>query len=284
MNILILGAGGMLGNTLFRVLSEDPAHETFGTARADGVRSHFSEDLARRLLTGIDVEQHDSLQRAFAIARPQVVVNCVGLVKQLAAAEDPLQAVSINALLPHRLASHCKATGARLVHISTDCVFSGAKGGYRETDFPDAYDLYGRSKLLGEADYPHAITLRTSLIGHELTSNHGLLCWFLTQQGSVKGFRKAIFSGLPTVEFSHVIRDFIMPRPDLHGVYHVASKPIDKCELLLLVAEIYGKKIEIVPDDKLVVDRSLNADRFRTVTGYVAASWPKLIMRMYEYG
>jgi dTDP-4-dehydrorhamnose reductase len=283
MKIMILGASGMLGNAVFRVLSEDPAHEVFGTVRADGARRHFGEGTAQRLLTGVDVEKHDSLVRAFATVRPQLVVNCIGLVKQLTDAKDPLQAVPINTLLPHRLAALCQATGARLVHISTDCVFSGAKGGYRETDFPDAYDLYGRTKLLGEVDYPHAITLRTSIIGHELTSNHGLIGWFLAQQGSIKGFRKAIFSGLPTVELARVIGDYVLPRPDLGGLYHVASKPIDKCELLRLVADVYGKKIEIVPDDKLIIDRSLNADRFRTATGYVASPWPELIRRMYEY-
>jgi dTDP-4-dehydrorhamnose reductase len=283
MKVMILGASGMLGNAAFRVLSDDPAHEVFGAARADGARRYFGDATARRLLTGVDVEKHDSLVRALATVRPQVVVNCIGLVKQLAAANNPLQAVALNALFPHRLAVLCQAIGARLVHISTDCVFSGAKGGYRETDFPDASDYYGRTKLLGEVDYPHTITLRTSIIGHELTSNHGLIGWFLEQVGSVKGFRKAIFSGLPTVELSRVIRDFVLPRGDLRGLYHVASEPINKCELLQLVADIYGKKIEIVPDDELVIDRSLNADRFRTATGYVASPWPELIRRMYEY-
>jgi dTDP-4-dehydrorhamnose reductase len=283
MKIMILGASGMLGNAVFRVFSEDPAHEVFGTARADEARRHFGQDAAENLLTGVDVEKHDSLVRALATVRPQVVVNCIGLVKQLADANNPLQAVALNALLPHRLAALCQAIGARLVHISTDCVFSGAKGGYRETDFPDASDYYGRTKLLGEVDYPHAITLRTSIIGHELRSNHGLIGWFLAQEGSVKGFCKAIFSGLPTVELSRVIRDLVVPRGDLRGLYHVASEPINKCELLQLVANAYGKKIEIVPDDTWVIDRSLNADRFRTATGYVASPWPELIRRMYEY-
>jgi dTDP-4-dehydrorhamnose reductase len=283
MKIMILGASGMLGNAVFRVLSEDPAHEVFGTVRADGARRHFGDGAAQRLLTGVDVEKHDSLVRAFATVRPQLVVNCIGLVKQLADANDPVQAVPINTLLPHRLAALCQAAGARLVHVSTDCVFSGAKGGYRETDFPDANDLYGRTKLLGEVDYPHAITLRTSLVGHQLTGSYSLIGWFLAQQGSVKGFRKAIFSGLPTVELARVIRDVVLPRSDLRGLYHVAAKPINKCELLRLVADIYGKKIEIVPDDKLVIDLSLSADRFSTATGYIAPPWPELIRRMYEF-
>lgn len=280
---MILGASGMLGNAVFRVFSEDPVHEVFGTVRADGARRHFEERAAQRLLTGVDVEKHDALPQALTAVRPQVVVNCIGLVKQLADANNPLQAAALNALLPHRLAALCQVIGARLVHISTDCVFSGATGGYRENDFPDAADDYGRTKLMGEVDYPHSITLRTSIIGHELASNHGLIGWFLAQEGSVKGFRKAIFSGLPTVELSRVIRDFVLPRPDLRGLYHVASQPIDKCALLQLVAHVYRKKLRIVPDDELVIDRSLNSDRFTAATGYVASPWPELIRRMYEF-
>ena len=177
----------------------------------------------------------------------------------------------------------CRATGARLIHISTDCVFSGAKGGYREADFPDANDLYGRSKLLGEVDYPNAVTLRTSIIGHELSGHRSLLGWFLKQQGKVKGFRRAIFSGLPTVELSRLVRDVVLQNPRLTGLYHVAAQPIDKYELLQLVAEIYNKNIELVPDDQLVIDRSLNADRFYEATGYRASTWPELIQSMYEF-
>jgi dTDP-4-dehydrorhamnose reductase len=283
MKILILGAGGMLGNATFRFLAEDADYDVMGTCRDNGARRHFSNDLATRILPGVDVEEIESLGRAFAVARPQVVINCIGLIKQLAEAEDPLRAVPINTLLPHQLAALCRTNGARLVHISTDCVFSGSKGSYVETDFPDAGDLYGRSKLLGEVDYPHAITLRTSMIGHELDSNRGLLGWFLAQAGPVKGFCKAKFSGLPTVELARVIRDFVLPHPELHGLYHVAAEPIDKNSLLKLVSEVYRKTIEIVPDDRLVIDRSLNAKRFEEATGYRPAPWPELIKRMYEF-
>ncbi len=283
MKIMVLGVTGMLGNAMYRVLAENPTHEVFGTARSDKARRSFNEALSKQLVTGVEVTLQDSLVRAFALIRPQVVVNCIGLVKQLDDANDPLQAVPINTLLPHRLADLCLATGARLIHVSTDCVFSGAKGGYLETDFPDAYDLYGRSKLLGEVDYPHAVTLRTSIIGHELSGQRSLIGWFLAQQGEVKGFRRAIFSGLPTVELSRIVHDVVLPRPDLRGLYHVAAKPINKYELLQLVAKKYSKTIEIVPDDQLVIDRSLNADRFRETTGYVAPSWPELIKRMYEF-
>ena len=283
MKVMILGVTGMLGNAMFRVLSEGPGLGVYGTARSEGARRHFSNELSIRLSIAVDVENYDSVVKAFAAIRPDVVVNCVGLVKQLADANDPFQALPINALLPHRLAALCQAIGARLVHISTDCVFSGTKGNYLESDFPDAYDLYGRSKLLGEVDYPHAITLRTSIIGHELTGHRSLVGWFLAQQKSIKGFTKAIFSGLPTVELARVVRDVVLKRPELHGLYHVAAKPINKFDLLNLVAKVYGKDIEIIPDESLVIDRSLNADHFKEATGYVAPDWPELIQRMYEF-
>lgn len=280
---MILGVTGMLGNAMFRVLSERVDLAVYGTARSNSARQHFSSNFSGQIIVGTDVENNDSLVRAFAAVRPDVVVNCVGLVKQLADANDPLQAVPINTLLPHRLAALCQATGARLVHISTDCVFSGAKGNYLETDFPDAYDLYGRSKLLGEVDYPHAVTLRTSIIGHELSGNRSLVNWFLAQQGAVKGFTHAIFSGLPTVELATVVRDVVLPIKELHGLYHVSAKPINKFDLLQLVAKAYGKDIEINPSEELVINRSLNSDRFKEATGYAPPEWPTLIQRMCEF-
>jgi len=283
MRVMVLGVTGMLGNAMFRVLSESSDLAVYGTARSESSRRHFSGSLSSQIIVGVDVENHDSLVRVFSVVRPDVVVNCVGLVKQLAVAGDPLQAVPINTLLPHRLAALCQATGARLVHISTDCVFSGAKGNYLETDFPDADDLYGRSKLLGEVDYPHAISLRTSIIGHELTGNRSLVNWFLSQQGSVKGFTRAFFSGLPTVELATVVRDIVLPRKEMHGLYHVSAKPINKFDLLQLVAKIFEKNIEIIPSDNLVIDRTLNSDRFKNATGYVPPEWPALIQRMREF-
>jgi len=281
MRIMVLGASGMLGNAMIRVLSEKTDWQVHGTIRNESLKRFFRADITERLLSGIDVGQYDSLLQAFIIIRPEVVINCIGLVKQLAKAEDPLQAIPINTLLPHRLAKLCELSGARLVHMSTDCVFSGDKGGYRESDPPDAADLYGRSKFLGEVVSSHAITLRTSIIGHELHSTHGLVGWFLSQQKQCNGFTKAIFSGLPTVVMAQIIRDVIIPHKELSGVYHVAAQPISKYELLKLIADVYGKRIDIIPNDQLVVDRSLNADRFQDATGYIAPSWPELIKLMH---
>lgn len=283
MRILVLGAAGMLGSAMIRVLSEKAGWQVYGTIRSASSRQFFPVEIGERLLAGVDVEQPDSLLQAFIRVRPAVVINCIGLIKQLADAEDPLQAIPINALLPHRLARLCELSGARLIHPSTDCVFSGKKGGYRESDPPDATDLYGRSKLLGEVSYPHTVTLRTSIIGHELQSAHGLVGWFLAQSESCRGYTRAIFSGLPTVELARLVREVIIPHSELAGLYHVAAQPIAKFDLLQLVADVYGKKIDIIPSDNLVIDRSLNADRFHAATGYVAPGWRELIELMHTY-
>lgn len=282
--VLVLGITGMLGNAMFRLFANSPGLDVHGSARSSAALRHFPEPLRARIVTGIDVAQPDQLAALLERTRPQVIVNCIGLVKQLAEADDPLAALPINSLLPHRLVRLSSLIGARLIHVSTDCVFAGTRGGYVEGDVPDAQDLYGRSKLLGEVDYPHAITLRTSIIGHELTSAHGLVGWFLAQEGSVRGFTKAVFSGLPTVELARVVRDHVLPRPELHGLYHVSAAPIAKYELLKLVATTYGKTIEITPDDKLVIDRSLDSTRFRTETGYHPPAWAELVQVMHRFG
>lgn len=150
MRVLILGATGMLGSTLLRLFYGYSSIEVFGTIRSLSARELLSRDLHAQLVTGVDVENNEHLLRLMAKMRPDVVVNCIGLVKQLSESELPLGAIPINALLPHRLAEICGLFGARLIHISTDCVFSGRKGLYTETDFADADDLYGRSKYLGE--------------------------------------------------------------------------------------------------------------------------------------
>ncbi|MEO5698780.1 MAG: SDR family oxidoreductase [Burkholderiaceae bacterium] len=282
--VLVLGASGMLGNAVLRLFAQSPGHLTVGSARSAGVLRMLPAELRQHVICGVDVENVDSLTRLFAASRPDVVINCIGLVKQLAEADDPLAAIPINALLPHRLARLCDVASARLIHMSTDCVFAGTKGMYREDDRSDANDLYGRSKYLGEVDYPNAVTLRTSIIGHELDGAHGLVGWFLAQDGGVKGFTRAIFSGLPTVELARVIRDFVIPRPELRGVHHVSAEPISKYELLKLVAQEYGRSTAITPDDQLGIDRSLDSTRFRALTGYAPPPWPELVRTMHQFG
>jgi dTDP-4-dehydrorhamnose reductase len=282
LRVLVIGASGMIGSTMLRVLSEKKQWEVFGSIRDARSKQFFPSAIGERLISGVDVECHDSLVNVLDRIRPDVVVNCAGLTKHKREVENPLFSVPINALMPHRLAQLCQRISARMIHVSTDCVFSGEKGGYVEEDFPDARDVYGKSKALGEVIYPHTVTLRTSTIGHELESQFGLLDWFLSQERCCKGFTRALFSGLPTVVFAQIVRDLVIPNNALSGLYHVAAQPIAKSDLLSLIADVYGKAIDIVPDDNLVVDRSLDARRFHLATGYVAPAWPELINIMRE--
>ena len=280
--ILILGATGMLGHALFTLLSERGDLEVHATARRrEGLSQWFSQDLLAGIHGGVTADDFGSVRRALDEISPDVVVNAIGVIKQLPEAQNPVAAISINALFPHRLALACRGAGARLVHVSTDCVFSGEKGSYVESDLPDATDLYGRTKLLGEVDSPHCVTLRTSIIGHELAGRHGLIEWFLAQEGSVRGFARAVFSGLPTVELAGIVAERVLPNEGLSGLYHVSSAPVSKYELLRLVMERYGKRIRIEPDEALVCDRSLDASRFREATGYQPPLWPEMVSRMH---
>lgn len=283
LRILILGTTGMLGHTLLKKLSELDNLDVYATSRSrNGLSQWFKQDIAGRIYCPVDANKFDSVQRVLAEIMPDVVINCIGVIKQLAGAKNPLQCIEINALFPHRLAQACQVVGSRLIQISTDCVFSGKKGMYVEDDIPDCDDLYGRTKLLGEVDYPHAVTLRTSIIGHELHGSVSLIDWFLAQKGRVRGFTKAIYSGFPTVELARIIAEIIIPRPDLSGLYHVSSEPISKYDLLCLVREIYGKTIEVEPYDDFICDRSLDSCRFSEVTGYLPPLWPELVTMMYK--
>jgi dTDP-4-dehydrorhamnose reductase len=282
MKILIFGAGGMIGSAMFRGLNQNPAWQVWGTLRSGDGKKFFSHQQSERLVVVHDVQDNDQLVKTFAQVKPDVVVNCIGLTKHHKEADDPLLAVPLNTLLPHRMAALCDVAGARLIHVSTDCVFAGTRGNYAESDAPDAGDVYGKSKHLGEVDgSAHVVTLRTSTIGHELKSAYGLLEWFLSKEGSCKGFNRAIFSGLPNTVFAQVVRDYVIPRPELHGLYHVGADPIGKYELLQLIAKQYGKVIDIIRDDDFVIDRSLNSERFTQATGYQAAPWSELIRAMH---
>jgi dTDP-4-dehydrorhamnose reductase len=280
MKVLVLGSTGLLGNAVFRSLSKMPGAEVTGTVRQETARALFDPALAARLTMVGNIEDPAQQAALFDALRPDVVVNCVAVGRPAPA--DPMRSVAVYAVLPQRLSQLCSRTGARFIQISSDGVFAGHRGAYTEADVPDADDVYGTSKFLGEVDAPHALTLRTSIIGHELQGGSGLLEWFLSQQGECRCFTRAIFSGFPTIVLADMIRDIVLPRPDLSGVYHVATRPISKFDLLLLVAERYGKRIKLLADDRPAPDRSLVADRFERLTGYKPPDWPALVDAMYR--
>lgn len=283
MRVLVLGASGMIGSAIFHVLSQSKDLEVWGSIRNVEQKRFFSLKQQKHLVRNADLLDQEQLVRLLDDLKPKVVINCVGLTKHHKEAEDVLLAVPLNTLLPHRLAEMCSLIDARLIHISTDCIFSGERGNYLENDLSDATDIYGKSKYLGELiTYPNAVTLRTSTIGHEFQSRYGLLEWFLSQKQQCTGFSRAIFSGLPNTVFAEIIRDYVIPRPELQGLYHVGATPINKYHLLELIATEYEKEINILRDDKFIIDRSLNVNRFNKQTGYSAPSWQELIQNMHQ--
>ena len=278
----MLGSNGMIGSAIYKRLYDETSLQVFGGIRCLGTKKFFPAPLQMNLVDCGDLTNLKSLPLILGKVNPEIVINCAGLTKHKKEADIPEIAMPINAIMPHQFSSACDDRGIRFIHISSDCVFSGAKGGYVEGDLPDASDLYGRTKALGEVIQGNAITLRTSTIGHELHSNYGLLEWFLSQNKECQGFSKAIFSGLPSIVIAEVILDFVLPNPELSGLYHVSAEPINKYDLLSLIANIYGKKIDIKQDREFIIDRSLNYKKFKAATGYVPAAWPDLIETMYK--
>jgi dTDP-4-dehydrorhamnose reductase len=282
--ILILGASGMLGHTLFKYLSNKD-FEVYGTLRNTTLLDKFPEKLKSMLLCTNDLSSTDEILKIINITNPDIIINCVGVIKQLASAKDPLLTLPINSLFPHKLSQITKIIGARMIHISTDCVFSGKKGMYTEYDQEDARDLYGVSKKIGEViNEPHVITIRTSIIGHELNSSYSLLEWFLNQEQSVEGYANAFFTGLPTIALSEVIEKYIIPNEDLSGLYHVSSESISKYDLLKIISEIYGKNLSIKKNESFSINRSLDSSKFQRISGYLPENWPNLILKMKNFG
>ena len=282
MRLLILGGSGMLGHQLWRGLHEQ--HETWVTLRrpvAD-FAEHNLFDKAKAIQVD-DITDDEALGRVLAQTKPEAVINCVGLIKQRDEASDEALTRRVNAEFPHHLAKRCGETGARLIHFSTDCVFAGTKGNYTETAPPDATDLYGQSKHQGEVADAHCVTLRISVIGHELGTDLALLDWFLSQHGqTVSGFSQAIYSGFTTLEMTRIIEQILTRHTELSGVWHVASEPISKFDLLQLCSEKLGWEGVIEPSDDFVCDRSLNADRFNQATGYTPPSWEAMISELAQ--
>lgn len=274
--ILVVGASGMLGHEAIRVLAPD--FEVWGACRDPRVLPDLGVP-TQRLLGGLDATTGESAYAMVRRAEPELVVNAAGIVKQRAAAKSAIPSITVNSLWPHLLAQACAEHGARMVQVSTDCVFSGRRGQYVEDDVPDAFDLYGRSKLLGEiADVDHVVTLRTSIIGWQLGEPTGLVAWFAAHRNEpLEGFTRAVFSGLTTRALTQVIRDVVLPDRALSGLWHLSAAPIDKYTLLADLASELGWEVNLRPTDRPVIDRSLDSTRFRTRTGWVPPDWERML-------
>lgn len=277
MRIVILGGSGMLGHKLAQTLAED--FDTWVTLR-DGKNAYAAGNFveSQRIISGVDVQEIDALKETLVQLRPAAVINCVGVIKQLPPVDEPIRSITINSLLPHRVHRLCASVGARLIHFSTDCVFSGRKGMYTEDDPSDALDLYGRTKFLGETTAPGALTIRSSIIGRELATSSGLVEWFLSQRGRrVEGYVGAIYSGFTTRAMSRIVRDLLVQHPNLQGTIQISSDPITKYDLLVLLQRAWGLDVEIVPSSRVQIDRSLDSSKYRSLTGFVPPSWEDMV-------
>ena len=281
MRLLVVGATGMLGHKIFQKCGE-AFPETYATAFEDITKPPFSNVpflQTEKVLTGVDVTELDRLSRLILNLRPDYIINCVGVIKQHkveVALASPC--IKLNSLLPHQLVEIASEYGGRVIHFSTDCVFEGSRGSYTEEDKPDATDLYGRSKAMGEVIYENALTLRTSIIGRELMNHLSLLDWFLQQSGKpIRGFSKAIYSGVTTNQMAKVIQLVIEKHPKLNGLYQIVAEPISKYDLLVLARQVFDTNTDIEADGDFVLDRSMKGDKFEAVTGYKSPSWDCLL-------
>lgn len=280
MKILIFGANGMLGHKLVQQLRgrfdvSGTIRGSFDTVEPFGIFEREST------IENVSAQDIPSIEGAIQTVQPDVVVNAVGVIKQLPSAKDVITTLEINSIFPHRLAEFGAKYGFRLITVSTDCVFDGVKGFYNEEDTPNAADLYGKSKNLGEVTSENCLTVRTSIIGRELGSAHSLIEWFLSNRGgTVSGFKNAIYSGFPTIVIADIIVSLITDHKELSGLYHIASDPINKFDLLTLVNEYYNASVNIEASEEFKIDRSLDASRFNKLTGFVPEPWEEMIRKM----
>ena len=281
MKILILGISGMLGHTLFQYFLQNSAFTTYGTLRNNQPIPSKNSLIELSVYPNIDANSLDQIENLITNLKPDIIINCIGIIKQLPSAKAPIPSITINALFPHQLAQLCQKYNAKLIQISTDCVFSGNKGNYTEQDNPDPVDLYGRTKLLGEVTSPNCLTIRTSIIGRELNSQNSLVEWFLSQKGkTVKGFDRAIYTGFTTQALAQIIEKIILEHPNLEGLWHISSDPITKYQLLNMMNQAFNLGITIEKEETFICDRSLNSQKFRDFTGYTPPTWGKMIAQL----
>lgn len=285
MKVLILGGTGMLGHKVFQHLRRRIS-DTWCTCRGTMAGSHLAHvDLfsADAVLENVDASNVAAVENLLRTHKPQVTINCIGIIKQRPEAHDAISCITVNALLPHRVAVVCSEWNGRVIHISTDCVFSGTRGSYMETDIPDAHDVYGRTKALGEITYQNCLTLRTSIIGRELTRGASLLEWFLAQnRTTVRGYSHALYSGVTTNYLAYVLEQVVLRYPHLSGLYQVTAEPISKLILLETIKAAFELDVAIVADSSVRCDRTMNGDAFRRATDISAPEWPQLIQEIVD--
>ncbi len=283
MKLAIIGAAGMLGFALHRVL-HDAGFDVTGLVRDDGPPGeNWCRDL--RYVCGTDAEDGDAVIRAIRLMQADTVINAAGIKGPVTTAEEARRMLVVNAVFPRMLGAAATSAGFHFIHVSSDGVFSGKEGSYSESHQPDAADLYGMSKLLGEPADEGVLVLRTSMVGLSLRGGRSLVDWLLAARGPVSGFRRSVFSGLAVTEIAGLLARHVLPRAErLTGLFHVGGQAISKHELLCLLQSAWSlEQVEITVDDAVSLDRSLDSTRFREVTGYQAPRWEVMIESMRSF-
>ena len=283
MKILVLGVTGMLGHVLYKYFSNKNDVCVTGIFRDKHKYSFLSHLNLEMAFHECNIFDENNLIKIIDKVKPDVIINCIGVIKQVKISNNPLKILPINSLFPHKLNAISSQRNIRLIHFSTDCVFDGKKGNYVEEDNANALDLYGVSKKLGEVSGENVLTIRTSIIGHEIKSKNGLLEWFLSQNKEIQGYKNAFFSGLPTVEIAEILDNHILKNKKIKGIMHISGPKISKFELLIKMSELYNKKINIVPNYNVKIDRSLNSTKFKLISNYTAPNWVELINKMKTF-
>jgi len=278
MRIYILGISGMLGSKLFKEFLKKN-YKIKGSTRV--IPKHFL-NYKNYIDSNLDIFDIQKLKEKINKFKPNLIINCVGIIKQKISKTNEKNIFYINSIFPHELYKISNIIKARLIHFSTDCVFDGKKGNYDDKNETNANDIYGFSKALGELSYDNSITLRTSIIGHELSSKKSLLDWFLhLNKKNCYGYTKAYFSGLPTIEIFNFIQKFLLKKKKISGIYNLSSSRISKYNLLKKISKVYSKNINIIKNNKLKIDRSLNSKKLKKLVDYKCPPWNILIKNMY---
>ncbi|AZB43230.1 SDR family oxidoreductase [Bacillus sp. FJAT-42376] len=271
MKVLILGGAGMAGHMIRDYFSERPAYQVFYTTR----------DISDTGGIFLNINNANSAEEIIVYLKPDLVINCIGLLNHFAG-EHPIAALQANSILPHQLEKLLSRQGGKLVHISTDCVFSGEKGSYTEADTPDGTSFYAQSKRLGEIHSDRHLTIRTSIIGPELKNNGiGLFSWFMKQTGVIQGYEKVIWNGVTTLELAKAIEYLIVKGTT--GLYHLGSETLlSKNELLLLIQRIFNKTdVNIVPDRRISLNRTIVSTRQDAV--YPLPSYETMLKELKQW-
>jgi len=283
MKVCVFGAGGLLGHMLIRVLSE--SNGVFGITRENPkISSPLANFLSQeKWIGGVDASIPHSIKKIFETDQFDVAINCIGLIKQRDSIVSDSEMMVINGEFPHRLAQFANSHGTRVIHISTDCVFSGTKGSYFESDTPDPVDVYGKSKLLGELNDSDNLTLRTSHIGRELTVKKSFIEWLVSQRGGhVNGYSHAIYSGLTTQALARTISKLLLGNLHLTGLFHVSSQPISKLEIINKLNELLDLQLTVTPDASVQINRSLNSEKFQNATSISPQTWDEMLSDLYQ--